>query len=95
MEEKKIIIDQEFCNYVESVQYDTEALKQVMTQLNPINTPPEILDYWKNSYLDKFKEYTLAKQSIENLIRESAVIDNSQPFSWSLDFSTREVTIVQ
>lgn len=95
MEEKKIIIDQELSNYIESLQYDVEGLRQLMTQLHPAETSDDILEYWKNAYLAKFQEYTLAKNEIEKNIRESGVVENGKPFSWSLDFTTREVTIEQ
>lgn len=95
MNEKKITIDQNVSNYVEALQYDVEGLRQLMTQLHPAETSQDILEYWKNAYLAKFQEYTLAKQEIEKAVRESGVIDNSKPFSWSLDFGTCEVTIEQ
>ena len=93
MEEKKLTIDKELCTYIESLQYDVEGLKQLMTQLHPADTPQDILEYWKNSYLDKFKAYTLAKQEIENFIRSSNIVEPGVTFSWRLDFTTGEVHI--
>ena len=94
MEEKNIIIDAELSNYIESLQYDIEGIKQLFEQMKP-DTPKDIMDYWKEEYLTKFKEYTLAKQAIENAIKESGVVENNKSFSWNLNFATRKVTISQ
>ena len=95
MEKKKIIIDNELCNYIEATQYDLEGIKQLLLSIDLQGTSKDIIDYWKDNYLTKFKEYTLAKQEIEKVIKESGVVDASKGFSWNLDFSTNEVVIDQ
>lgn len=93
-EVKKLMVDYELCNYIESLQYDVEALKDLLVRMSG-DTPTNIINYWKDAYLDKSKEYILAKQMVEREIKKCNIIDNTKPFSWNLDFGTREVTVEQ
>lgn len=92
-ETKKLLVDYELCSYIESLQYDVESLKDLLVRMSG-DTPTNIINYWKDAYLDKSKEYMLAKQLIEREIKNSGIVDKNSTFSWNLDFSTREVTII-
>lgn len=94
MEEKKLTLDYELCNYIEATQYDLDAIRQLLIQMGS-NTPKDVMDYWRDEYLNKSREYTVAKHEIETAIKESGIVEEGKDFSWNLDFSTREVTITQ
>ena len=72
---KKIIIPQEEVNYLQKLNYEIEARKNLCQFLIRQNIRNKAFDDYHNEYIELFAEYELAKLELENnyniKIRES------------------------
>ena len=88
---KKIIIPQEEVNYLQKLNYEIEARKNLCQFLIRQNIRNKSFDDYHNEYIELFAEYELAKLELENNYIKPVI--GNQTCNWNLDFQTNEVNI--
>lgn len=89
----KIQIKAELSNYIESLHYDKNAVRELLLMAAKQGLKDtDAYNAWMQDYLGKSKEYEIAKATLarEVIIPKigDAVVD------WTLDFSTATVTVM-
>lgn len=88
---RKIKIDADFSNYIESLDYEVNARKSLCEYLmRNGNFDKEAFDYYHKEYIESFAKYELAKQELEKMYIVPIIKSHC---NWRLDFSSCEVTI--
>lgn len=87
----KIIVRDELCNKIEALQYEVESRKDVIAQIvaGSLVMKKESFDAYQNEYKQFFIQYNKAKQE---MLDEYNVSNDTM---WSLDFNSKELTIVE
>ena len=86
---KTIKISDSLCNYIESLQYEVDGISDMLTRV--VGSDPAIIDYWYNKYVERYKEYRIAKVELENTLREDYGCTSMT--GWRLNFNTQEVIV--
>lgn len=90
---KIIKISQELSNYIESLHYELSARQDLLSFLVRNNLQEsEGFKRYHEEYIDFYTQYQLAKSNLENDILIPLI---GGKFSWTLDFSSQEVTIIE
>lgn len=89
----KIQIEAELSNYIESLHYDKNAVRELLLMAAKQGLKDtDAYNAWMQDYLGKSKEYEIAKAALEREVIipkiGDAVVD------WTLDFSTATVTVM-
>lgn len=89
----KIQIEAELSNYIESLHYDKNAVRELLLMAAKQGLKDtDAYNAWMQEYLGKSKEYEIAKVTLEREVIipkiGDAVVD------WTLDFSTATVTVM-
>ena len=89
----KIQIEAELSNYIESLHYDKNAVRELLLMAAKQGLKDtDAYNAWMQDYLGKSKEYEIAKATLEREVIIPkigvAVVD------WTLDFSTATVTVM-
>ena len=88
---KKIIIPQEEVNYLQKLNYEIEARKNLCQFLIRQNIRNKAFDDYHNEYIELLAEYELAKLELQNNYIKPVI--GNQTCNWNLDFQTNEVNI--
>lgn len=83
---EKIKISEDLCNYIESLHYESNALQELLSKINIENAEKSLQEFWYNKYIEKFTEYNVAKQELEN---EYIIPNFGNNHKWNLDFNTQ------
>ena len=84
--EKIIHISYDMRDYIEGLQYELEATKDIIAFLGRDElVKQESRDYYYNKYVELSTEYNLAKKSLEETYKLGR--------KWFLDFATAEVHV--
>lgn len=83
---EKIVIDEEVCNYIESLQYDVNARQSIIAYMiaNGFDTTSENFKSYQKEFCDCKIKYDTAK---EELSRQYLIKGK-----WNFDFETRTLT---
>ena len=89
----KIQIEAELSNYIESLHYDKNAVRELLLMAAKQGLKDtDAYNAWMQDYHGKSKEYEIAKATLEREVIipkiGDAVVD------WTLDFSTATVTVM-
>lgn len=87
---KKISIGEDLCNYIESLHYETNAMQDLLMRMKN-STDEELNEFWMNKYVEKYTEYNIAKQQLEQEYVIPKYGDSA--VSWNLDFASREIEV--
>lgn len=86
---EKIKISEELCDYIECLHYEINAIQDLLVRMKG-NSDEELNEFWINKYIEKYKEYNIAKQQLEN----DYIIPNfGRDCTWHLDFESQEVEV--
>ena len=89
---KNVPMPEEFCNYVESLMYETNARKDVIAFMIDRNVDnKERFDQYHKEYLEFYAQYELVKQEIQKTYVDEVYGD--QAIRWNLNFQTQELEI--
>lgn len=90
---KKVVpMPEEFCNYVESLMYETNARKDVIAfMINSAILNQERFDQYHKEYLEFYAQYELVKQEIQKTYVDE--VYGNQAIKWNLNFQTQELEI--
>lgn len=88
----KIPIEAELSNYIESLHYDRNAIRELLLMAAKQGLKDsEAYNEWMKDYLKKSKEYEIAKATLE---REFIIpATGGAAVAWALDFPTATVTV--
>lgn len=89
MEKMRIKISEDLCNYIESLHYETYALQDLLARMSG-NSDNELNSFWMNKYVEKYTEYSLAKQQLE---KEYVIPKCGTNVSWVLLFDDCEIEV--
>lgn len=88
----KIQIEAELSNYIESLHYDRNSIQELLLMAAKQGLKDtDAYNAWMKDYLDKSKEYEIAKATLERELIIPAV--GNAAVDWVLDFSTATVTV--
>lgn len=89
----KIQIEAELSNYIESLHYDKNAVRELLLMAAKQGLKDtDAYNAWMQDYLGKSKEYEIAKATLEREVIISKIGD--AVVDWTLDFSTATVTVM-
>lgn len=93
MNETIIKIDEALATYIESLQYEVNARRDIISFMleRDMDTSSKAFEQYQKEYNELFVQYTTAKDELEKRFVIPAVGD--QRVGWNLDFATKEVTI--
>lgn len=89
MEKMRIEISEDLCNYIESLHYETNALQDLLARMSG-SKDHELNNYWMDKYVEKYTEYSVAKQQLE---KEYVIPKYGTNVYWTLIFDTCEVEV--
>lgn len=88
----EIQIGVELSNYIESLQYDRNAIQELLLMAAKQGlTDSDAYGLWMQDYLSKSKEYEIAKATLEREYILPAIGEDA--VDWKLDFASAVVTI--
>lgn len=84
-------VPEKLSDYLEALQYDCDALRDLLVMAAKAGIEnTAAYQYWTQTYLDKSREYALARGEIES----AYVQPNSKGRAdWRLDFKTHQLSI--
>ena len=89
----KIQIEAELSNYIESLHYDKNAVRELLLMAAKQGLKDtDAYNAWMQDYLGKSKEYEIAKATLEREVIIPKIGDTV--VDWTLDFSTATVTVM-
>ena len=81
---EKITISRELCDYIEALHYEVNALQDLLNHASSEENAEILEKYWYDKYIEKYTEYVLAKQELEN---EYVVPKFGNEHKWHLNFN--------
>lgn len=89
-----ITIPQEVSEYLEFLNYETNALQDLLVRMSLFDTniKTELQNYWTDRYISTYTEYELAKKELEQEYIQPQLNDNEY-VNWKLNFDSCEVVI--
>ena len=83
-----VMCDADLCNYLERLQAEVDARQGLLAYMKSRDTiSAEIIESYHDEYVAYFVEYEKAKQRLQDTYVKS------ETARWSLNFSTKEITI--
>ncbi len=85
---KTVIVNEELCTKIESLQYEVESRKEIIAQVvsSMIYTNGNLFEQYQEEYRKFYIEFNQAKAE---MLRTYGISDDTP---WNLDFATRELT---
>lgn len=89
--EKSFEVEREMSNYLESLHYETEARKEIVTFMlnNNMDIKSEAFERYHSEYVELSVEYKTAKKELEkSYISDELREDLGGVVTWNLDFES-------
>lgn len=88
----KLTIDNELCDHIEALQYDRDALADLLVMAAQRGVQDsDAFKSWHHDYIEKNREYEIARGVLVSRFVTPAV--GNADVVWSLDFQTATLTI--
>lgn len=91
-----IQIPQELSEYLELLNYETNALQDLLVRMAMFNftveVPSELKNYWTDKYIEIYTEYEIAKKELEKKYVQPTLKEN-ETVRWNLNFDSCEVVV--
>lgn len=85
-------VEAELANYIEGLDYDVRALRELLCEAAERNlNGKDAYAAWEQKYLDRYSELCLAKSELEKEYVLPAA--EGRKVVWNLDYGSQELTI--